>query len=82
MYSAASAVLLNECLKGTISLSIAFYNALHAQPPAGYAPLSPDEKTDEHKQAAGRKPWEEVWTAPRIKRAAGRMRKEIFRCVV
>jgi UDP-sugar transporter A1/2/3 len=47
MYSAASAVLLNELLKGAISLSIAFRNAVKAAPSSGreYSRL---ETADEH----------------------------------
>lgn len=86
MYSAGSAVLLNECLKGTISLSIAFYNALNAQsagPSAGYVPISGDDKQNnvDEKRQAGRTPLVELLTLPRIKRAAAKMRNEVFRCV-
>ncbi|BGO89733.1 hypothetical protein NBRC10512_004388 [Rhodotorula toruloides] len=78
MYSAASAVLLNELLKGAISLSIAFRNAVKAAPSSGndYSRL---ETADEHErrrgpvhgeavsveriQAGGRKMWREVFSS-------------------
>lgn len=80
MYSAASAVLLNECLKGTISISIAFYNTLLATPGSGYAPLSLEDRSDEEK-AERPKRWDELMTASRIRKAGAKLRKEVFRCV-
>lgn len=45
MYSAASAVLLNEILKAGISLSVAYTNALRALPPAGYESVQPHQSS-------------------------------------
>lgn len=78
MYSAASAVLLNECLKGTISISIAFYNTLLATPGSGYAPLSPEDRSDEEK-AERPKRWDELMTVSRFRKAGAKLRKEVFR---
>lgn len=79
MYSAASAVLLNECLKGTISLSIALYNTLLATPGSGYAPLSPEDRPDEEKATGRQRQWQELWTAHRMQKAATKLRKDVFR---
>ncbi|ORY79696.1 nucleotide-sugar transporter-domain-containing protein [Leucosporidium creatinivorum] len=78
MYSAASAVLLNECLKGTISISIAFYNTLLATPGSGYAPLSPEDRSDEEKAAQRPKRWDEVLTVSRVRKAGAKLRKDVF----
>ncbi|GAA5957653.1 hypothetical protein JCM3765_001468 [Sporobolomyces pararoseus] len=80
MYSAASAVLLNELLKGAISLSIAFRNAVHANPstagPGGdYVALpSKDELEDGRKTING----DNVWNSTRMQLAGRRLFGEIF----
>lgn len=82
MYSAASAVLLNELLKGAISLSIAFRNAVHAHtggggPGGDYAPLpSKDELEDGRKPSTGDV---NVWESQRMQGAARKMFTEVFR---
>ncbi|GAA5931550.1 uncharacterized protein JCM15063_001499 [Sporobolomyces koalae] len=79
MYSAASAVLLNELLKGAISLSIAFRNAVHAQgagPGGDYAPLPGKDELED-----GRKPLaagDNVWDQTRMQLAAKKLFGEIF----
>lgn len=81
MYSAASAVLLNELLKGAISLSIAFRNAVHANPigPGGdYVPLATkDELEDGRKLSTGG--GDSVWEPTRMKHAGKKLFSEIFR---
>lgn len=77
MYSAASAVLLNELLKGAISFAIAFSNAVKAAPASyGYAPVGDEKET-------GRKSVKEgFWTVyewGRIRRGASKMRSDVFR---
>ncbi|GAA6026882.1 hypothetical protein JCM8097_005930 [Rhodosporidiobolus ruineniae] len=79
MYSAASAVLLNELLKGAISLSIAFRNAVLAANQPGsalergeYAKLDLDEKR--HGAAGADSPW----SADNVSRAARKMLTEVF----
>lgn len=80
MYSAASAVLLNECLKGAISITIAFYNTLLASPGSGYSALSSNEKEAEDKAGSLRnKRWDKLLTVQRVSAAGGKLRKEIFR---
>ena len=82
MYSAASAVLLNEILKGTISISIAFSNAVHAQ--SSYVALSPDDgRTLENEKRTNNspEPWQQVWEMKRVMRGAEKLRKDVFRSV-
>lgn len=87
MYSAASAVLVNECLKGSISLSIALYNTLRSgantSAGAGYAPLRDDEKDgsdDKYGGVMGQQPsWSMMLSGPNITRAAGKLRSELLR---
>ncbi|BGP14015.1 hypothetical protein JCM10213_005600 [Rhodosporidiobolus nylandii] len=89
MYSAASAVLLNELLKGAISLSIAFRNAVHAaSSPASalergeYSKLELDEGGSEMRRgstaslscAAG----EGMWSADSVARGGKKMLREVF----
>ncbi|GAA6016627.1 hypothetical protein JCM11491_006023 [Sporobolomyces phaffii] len=83
MYSAASAVLLNELLKGAISLSIAFRNAVHAHPSASageYVPLpSKDELEDGRKPSPallGDSP--SVWESRQMQLAGRKLFSEIF----
>ncbi|GAA5833033.1 hypothetical protein JCM5353_005443 [Sporobolomyces roseus] len=79
MYSAASAVLLNELLKGAISLSIAFRNSVHAHtggPGGDYAPLpSKDELEDGRRPSTGDV---NVWESQRMQGAAKKMFTEVF----
>ncbi|GAA6061771.1 hypothetical protein JCM10212_001377 [Sporobolomyces blumeae] len=87
MYSAASAVLLNELLKGFISLSIAFRNAVHAlaNPQSGeYAPLPTKDELEEGRKArelAGQggavSGWG-VYDAGRVQVALKKMMGEVF----
>lgn len=81
MYSAASAVLLNEILKGAISLSIAFSNAVHAQ--SSYAALSPDDgrTLESEKRTNNPEPWQQVWESGRVIRGAEKLRTDVFRSV-
>lgn len=76
MYSAASAVLLNELLKGAISLSIAFRNSVVATArPGDYARI-PSTDDDERKRALQGTAW-----SPETIRAGGaKMLREVFRC--
>lgn len=76
MYSAASAVLLTECLKGIISMFIAFYTNLLVAP--GYASLNPEDRFINEK-AERPKGWGELMTASKIEVAAAKLRKEVFR---
>ena len=84
MYSAASAVLLNELLKGAISLSIAFRNAVHHHHGGGggYEPLATKDEFDG--ELAGRNKRDEysdVWNSTRVQLAAKKLFGEIFRSV-
>ncbi|GJN88433.1 hypothetical protein Rhopal_001399-T1 [Rhodotorula paludigena] len=74
MYSAASAVLLNELLKGAISLSIAFRNSVVATArPGDYARI-PSTDDDERKRALQGTAW-----SPETIRAGGaKMLREVF----
>ncbi|GAA5913949.1 hypothetical protein JCM5296_004487 [Sporobolomyces johnsonii] len=87
MYSAASAVLLNELLKGAISLSIAFRNAVHAAPTSGggaglglgeYAPVDKDELESGRKGGRDAGLAISVWEPRRIKSAARKTVAEVF----
>lgn len=91
MYSAASAVLLNELLKGSISISIAFRNALLLQPASlslsAYAPLAgsagvANELEKRGGAGEGEGSWREWIEWGRLGRAANKMRGDVFRCVV
>ncbi|GAA5865965.1 hypothetical protein JCM8547_002899 [Rhodosporidiobolus lusitaniae] len=87
MYSAASAVLLNELLKGAISLSIAFRNAVHAAAQAAgssalergeYAQL---ERNESHgkRRAGGLGPaGESLWSVQSVERGGRKMLREVF----
>ncbi|GAA5890337.1 hypothetical protein JCM6882_008799 [Rhodosporidiobolus microsporus] len=82
MYSAASAVLLNELLKGAISLSIAFRNAVHAahSPSSAlergeYAKLDLDEK---RRDGGGLGAGDSVWNADSIARGGKKMLTDVF----
>jgi hypothetical protein len=90
MYNAASAVLLNELLKGAISLSIAFRNAVHgAHHPSSalergdYARLEMDEKGRRGSGAlqGGLGAGESIWSVDTVSRGGRKMFKEVFRCV-
>lgn len=80
MYSAASAVLLNELLKGSISLAIAFRNAVHAQP--SYAAVAAEEGAYDEKRRVGlgeaQEKWSDVWQVGRMRRGASKLRSDIF----
>ncbi|GAA5954814.1 hypothetical protein JCM21900_005911 [Sporobolomyces salmonicolor] len=83
MYSAASAVLLNELLKGAISLSIAFRNAVHSVSSSGggsgeYAPVDKDELESGRKGGRDAGTAASVWEPRRIKSAAKKTVAEIF----
>lgn len=81
MYSASSAVLLNELLKGAISISIAFSNAVHAQ--SSYTPLSQNDgrMLENEKRSNNPEPWQQVWEKGRIIRGAEKLRTDVFRSV-
>ncbi|GAA5854920.1 hypothetical protein JCM3766R1_001999, partial [Sporobolomyces carnicolor] len=87
MYSAASAVLLNELLKGAISLSIAFRNAVHHHHgggggPGGYEPLATKDELDGELGGAARNKRDasdsDVWNSTRVQLAAKKLFGEIF----
>lgn len=91
MYSAASAVLLNELLKGAISLSIAFRNAVHHHHgggggPGGYEPLATKDELDGELGGAARNKRDasdsDVWNSTRVQLAAKKLFGEIFRSVL
>jgi UDP-sugar transporter A1/2/3 len=81
MYSAASAVLLNELLKGAISLSIAFRNAVHAHPGVGgdYVPLPSKDELEDGRKVSPASGTENVWNSTRMQLAARKLFSEIFR---
>lgn len=82
MYSAASAVLLNELLKGFVSFSIAFSKAVHSAPPT-YASISNGDSYSNEKRGSrsgnGKEEWSNIWEIKRIMRGAAKMRREVFR---
>lgn len=74
MYSAASAVLLNELLKGGISLAIAYYNAVNS-PSSGGSGAFMDNRLSEkrlHEDSRGR-------DSSRLTRAAVKVKDDVFR---
>lgn len=80
MYSAASAVLLNEILKGTISCGIAFYGAVHEQPSTRALTSAASAHDEKRRVLQGDKEsWTEIWEPKRLQRAFSKMRREIFR---
>lgn len=80
MYSAASAVVLNELLKGAISLSIAFYNSVHAASPSAHtAWLAEKTSLDGDAATVVTEHWLDVWEFNRVRRAASSLRNDIFR---
>ena len=88
MYSAASAVLVNECLKGLISLAIALYNTLKAQGSSYSAVSGGDEDNDEGNKGMGSAaqshdvPLSQLLTGQNLSRASATMMGEIFRSVL
>ncbi|GAA6001066.1 hypothetical protein JCM10207_007397 [Rhodosporidiobolus poonsookiae] len=81
MYSAASAVLLNELLKGGISLAIAFRNAVHA----AYSPTSALERgeyakveLDDGVKGSRGGHGDTVWTQDSVQRGARQVLREVF----
>lgn len=80
-YNAASAVLLNELLKGAISLSIAFRNAVAGTASTSgrdYAKLETGDSLDYRRGGQGG----DGWDPQRIKAGARRLMGEVFRCVL
>lgn len=78
MYSAASAVLLTELLKGGISLGIAGYNAFNVQS-AHLADdyTSADERLEEKRLLDSS--WQEGWQSGRLTRAVHKLGRDVFR---
>ncbi|BGP46178.1 hypothetical protein JCM10450v2_002018 [Rhodotorula kratochvilovae] len=76
MYSAASAVLLNELLKGAISLSIAFRNAVLAagSRSGDYSRLETSDDSD-RRRGGGQG---EAWSIEQIKAGGSKMVSEVF----
>lgn len=84
MYSAASAVLLNELLKGFVSFSIAFSNAVHAAAPSSSTYHSISNSGENLNEKGGRRnslkeDWKDVWEIRRVWRGVEKMRQDIFR---
>lgn len=90
MYSAASAVFINECLKGLISLCIALYNALKSRATfngSGYNAVPGHDHDDENKgmgsaAAGGHLSLSQLLTGPNLSRASSQLLSEIFRSVL
>lgn len=80
-YSAASAVLLNELLKGAISLSIAFRNAVAGQADAAgrnYAKMEGGDDDDYRKGGTGG----DAWDWERVQAGGRKLLGEVFRYVL
>ncbi|KAM0754023.1 nucleotide-sugar transporter [Meredithblackwellia eburnea MCA 4105] len=75
MYSAASAVLLNELLKLCVSFCVSTYSAVEAQGP--YASLE-DESNEKRRSSGPSESWRDVWTGPRIRKALSKIQHDVF----
>lgn len=76
MYSAASAVLLNEILKLGVSFLVSGYGALYSSPQVS---LPLDDDLDEKRRGSALDKWAQPLSQGRWQRALGRMRRDVFR---